>query len=77
MFSPGLLDPGKTDVSLRLYCRDRLATLYKLPLVEKLSPSAWPEPNTATSQGALPSVPQELLPASTVAESGRENCAVP
>lgn len=66
-----LLASGKIDVSLRLYCRVRLATLYRLPLVEKLSPRAWPGPNTATSHGELLPVPHELLPASTAAESGR------
>lgn len=66
---------GKTDVSLRLYCTIRLATLYRLPLVEKLKLSVWPGPNDATSLGELPFVLHELLPVSTVAESGRENCA--
>lgn len=72
---PELLASGKTDVSLRLYCTIRLATLYRLPLVEKLKLSVWPGPNTATSLGELPFVPHELLPVSTVVESGRENCA--
>lgn len=75
-FSPELLASGKVEVSLRLYCSVRLATLYRLPLVEKLSPSAWPGPNTATSHGELSSVPQELLAVSTVVESGRGNCTV-
>lgn len=76
LFTPELLDSGKVEVSLRLYCSVRLATLYRLPLVEKLRPRAWPGPNTATSHGELPSVPQELLPGSTVAESGRGTCTV-
>lgn len=76
LFSPELLASGKTEASLRLYCSVRLPTLYRLPLVEKLSPSAWPGPNTATSHGELLLVPHELLPASTVAESGRGTCTV-
>lgn len=76
VFSPELLASGKIDASLRLYCSVRLAMLYRLPLVEKLSPSVWPGPNTATSHGEPPSVPQELLPVSTVAESGRATCTV-
>ena len=76
VLSPELLAPGKTVASLRLYCRVRLATLYRLPLDEKLSPRACPEPNTATSHGELPSEPQVLLPGSTEAESGRETVTV-
>lgn len=76
VFSPELLDSGKINVSLRLYCSVRLATLYRLPLVEKLSPSAWPSPNSATSHGELLPVPHELLNLSTVVELGRETCTV-
>lgn len=76
LFSPELLASGKTEVSLRLYCRVRLATLYELPLVEKLRPSVWSAPNTATSHGDWPGAPHVLLPASTVVESGRETRAV-
>lgn len=75
LYSPELLASGKTEASLRLYCSVRLATLYKLPLVEKPKPSAWPDPKTATSHGELLFPPHELLSGSTVAESGRENCA--
>lgn len=64
------------EESLRLYCSVRFATLYRLPLVEKLSPSAWPDPNVATSHGELLPTPHELLLVSTVAESGRETCTV-
>lgn len=71
-----LLAPGKMEESLRLYCSVRLATLYRLPLVEKLRPSAWPDPNTATNHGEPLSVPHELLPVSTVVESGRGTCTV-
>lgn len=67
-----MLAPGKTEVSLRLYCRVRLATSYRLPLVEKLSPRLWPNPNSATSQGAPPSLPHVLLAASTVVVLGKE-----
>lgn len=70
-----LLAPGKTEVSLRLYCSVKFATLYRFPLVEKLSPSVWPDPNTPTSHGE-PSVPHELLPVSTVVELGRDTCTV-
>lgn len=75
LYSPELLASGKTEASLRLYCSVRLATLYKLPLVEKPKPSAWPDPKTATSHGELLFPPHMLLSGSTVAESGRENCA--
>lgn len=43
--------------------------------MEKLKPSAWSGPKTATSHGELSFPPHVLLPGSTVAESGRENCA--
>lgn len=73
---PELLASGKTELSLRLYCSVRLATLYTLSFLEKLSSSAWPGPNTATNHDELPSVPHELAVVSTAAESGRETCAV-
>lgn len=73
---PELLASGKTELSLRLYCSVRLATLYTLSFLEKLSSSAWPGPNTATNHDELPSVPHELVVVSTAAESGRETCAV-
>lgn len=75
LYPPELLASGKAEASLRLYCSVRLATLYRLPLVEKLSPRAWPGPKTATSHGELPFPPHVLLLGSTVAESGRGNCA--
>lgn len=76
VYTPELLARGKTEVSLRLYCSVKLATLYRLPLVEKPSPRAWPAPNTPTSQGELPSLPHELLSGSTAVESGRDTVAV-
>lgn len=76
VMTPELTASGKTEVSLRLYCTVKEATLYRLPLVVKLSPRPKPDPNTATSEGELPSEPQELLPVSTVVESGRANCPV-
>lgn len=71
-----LFASGKTEASLRLYCRVRFATLYMMLLVEKLIPISWPVPNTATSHGELPSAPHELRSASTVVELGRETVTV-